>query len=908
MIIDYKFSKSKHRFSISYVTERGGKALLNYDISKFKSYYEDPAGAFTNWNGHKCSVKWTDKPGAHDLRTFIRELPDPDRKKLMGRANPRLYTYDIETDIGDQDEFPEPSEAKFPILNISIVNDTLDTIILGTRELDGTQEELQASFDQWLDDCEFYKKLEFSRKPTIKYAKFQSEEDMLVYFLKNIVAKAPVLAGWNSMLFDWYYITTRLERYYPDIPLSLCSVNGDMTMKVVQDMRGNKVRLSVPVHTLLIDMMDIVGSFDITMMKESLSLDYISSAAVGMHKIKYKGDLKQLYNEDYMKFVFYNAIDSVLVQLIDKKLKTLNILEAQALYMQDKISFAFSKIAIAESIFFQHWYNEGIKIVQPKPFEGDRGELKGAFVGTPVPGRHNWMACLDFASLYPVTQCTCNISFENYMGRDWTEDQLEKFRADPNYFVSVRGTVYKNDKDYTLRKIQSDLRRNRATGKYLAKQLDAVVMSDAEHIIKGKRPKDQEYPDNIKKDLEELGYSITSTNDLYSIDLQEFMNKLKSQITYYQSYEQAVKLIMNSIYGGSSHVMFDWFNIDVANDTTAEGRDLIHLMNAHIPKFFHDHWYELTELHKKLGIELIPGRPADVQIIYNDTDSAYICYDTLLHTIKGFDEMPFRRKVEILVGIHRDFLDKHNNEFMAQHFAERHVKSFHEFELETIAKSGLWIDVKKRYAQILVWKDGKYFDEDDLPMKVKGLEIIKSSYPAQTRKTLKNLVRAILEYSGDNSGLFSYMNQLVQKEKQAWLSASLEDICGNISVNNYTKYIIDDTDPMGVKMEKGTPFAVRGLATYNNIRQVHGLPGDPLYGGKMKYYVIKPQVARKRTYKEQFFCFPAGSYPDWASQYAPIDKIEMFVRCTLDPLNRIMTAIGYKPLRVDGYIDISLFD
>ena len=46
-----------------------------------------------------------------------------------------------------------------------------------------------------------------------------------MYFLKNIVAKVPVLAGWNSMLFDWQYVQNRIKGYYPDINLSNASCN-----------------------------------------------------------------------------------------------------------------------------------------------------------------------------------------------------------------------------------------------------------------------------------------------------------------------------------------------------------------------------------------------------------------------------------------------------------------------------------------------------------------------------------------------------------------------------------------------------------------------------------------------------------------------------------------------------------
>jgi DNA polymerase elongation subunit (family B) len=83
---------------------------------------------------------------------------------------------------------------------------------------------------------------------------------MLKYFLKNIVAKVPVLAGWNSLLFDWHYIQNRIRIYYPDLVFSSCSYNYTMNSKNYQDMRGDKVKLNLPCHTLILDMMDVIGT------------------------------------------------------------------------------------------------------------------------------------------------------------------------------------------------------------------------------------------------------------------------------------------------------------------------------------------------------------------------------------------------------------------------------------------------------------------------------------------------------------------------------------------------------------------------------------------------------------------------------------------------------------------------
>jgi hypothetical protein len=138
--------------------------------------------------------------------------------------------------------------------------------------------------------------------------------------------------------------------------------------------------------------------------------------------------------------------------------------------------------------------------------------------------------------------------------------------------------------------------------------------------------------------------------------------------------------------------------------------------------------------------------------------------------------------------------------------------------------------------------------------------------------------------------------------------ADIEDICGNVGVQGYTKYILDDTNPQGLQIAPKTPYNVRALGNYNWIRNVYNLPGDPLYGGKMKWYCYYPKGFKsKKNTEPQYFAFQSRNYPVWAKEYAPVSYEDMFTRTILDPFNRIIEAIGIGELRSDGSIQMSLF-
>jgi hypothetical protein len=69
----------------------------------------------------------------------------------------------------------------------------------------------------------------------------------------------------------------------------------------------------------------------------------------------------------------------------------------------------------------------------------------------------------------------------------WTPEELENFRKDPNYFVSVMGHVYKNDRDYAFRKVQKKLKSLRDRYKYTGQKIDAELLTEIDRLIKDKK-------------------------------------------------------------------------------------------------------------------------------------------------------------------------------------------------------------------------------------------------------------------------------------------------------------------------------------------------------------------------------------------------------------------------------------
>jgi DNA polymerase elongation subunit (family B) len=912
MILDYNYNKMSRRFYVSYIDEDGNKRVWDKNVARFKSYRYSPTGKYRNWNDLACEEYWTDDPSKFDIKTFIRELPDDLRQKFSMKTFPKLFTFDIECEFDQIEGKSDPN--RHAITSISLCSPSLGTVVFGTKRLSKDEIEfIRQNVLEYVKSIPFYSRTT-DCNPKFDYVYFETERAMIEYFLKNIVARVPILSGWNCVNFDWWYIVNRIRSHFPDLSIASAScINQTESRLAISNFGAANERLPMPIHTFICDMMEVI-QWDHTVMpiKDNVSLDYIAIESLGKGKINYDGDLQDLYENDYKRYVYYNAIDSALVQLINKRFKTIDVFYIYSLYTSEKIEKTFGQIALSEALVWNYFYDIGKKVVF---IDWDRppSNVVGAYVKQPKPGLRQFISCNDFASLYPSTIITTNISFENLIDDDFTEEELERYRKDKNYFVSVNGNVYRTDKDYAFRIIQSQLKENRNVSKYLAKLLDAQVMSDIAHIFKGVGVKHRDYEDKIIAAIRELGYDVSDSDSLSAMDkteLKRFEQKLQSEIEFKSAHEQGMKLMGNAMYGGTGNPSFYWFNNRLANDITGEARNLTLLMEEHLSKFFKENWLKMTDWHKKWNIEVDKKKCEEIfsndydPIIYGDTDSLYIEYESLIATCVGSENWDIDRKLKFVLDVNLDFLNEHNYKYIYDYFEKRNAKSIQNFELETVALAGIWLNVKKRYAQLILWKDGKFYDKDDLPLKVKGLEINKSSIPIYARAILSDVVRYMLEFSNEPN-LVDLINMRVQQHKYQFFNAPIDEICGTLKLSNYSKYIIDDTKDVLVAM-KGTPFQVRAAGNYNVIRNTKRLPGDKLYTGKIKWYHMRRLQGSK---KDEYFAYPAGKYPKWADTYAPVARDIQFQQMVLDPLNRIITAVGLPELRLDGskQISFSLF-
>lgn len=506
MIIDRTWNKKNRTFTISYLDKNGMRKIYNKQMNYWKTYEYNPNGKMTTWDGKKCEVVFKDaskySPNEFDQLEFMYNLPKDMYDELFAMRFPKIYFSDIETEIDD--EFPEPTEAKQRIQLISLVAPDLSVMVIGIKPLDEAQkEELRERYLKYIDDNEFARNLVKKKDFNIRvfYQSYDTEEQMLEYWYTKLLPKIGCLAGWNYYRFDWQYIWNRTINLFGKFKamqlMRSASPTGELSKISWTEMDETKYSIPCPQHCMIWDYMELVKSYEYSMRPyESYSLDWVGSHGVNAHKVKYEGTMKECYEKDYPLFVYYNAIDSCLNALIHYRFKCIESPCSMATVVGIPAQKALGQVALTTANLFRCFYDEDKHVVWDyDAVERTKVQYEGAFCGC-VPGFWNYVVCDDFASLYPSVVMTCNISMEsivkNEVGPDslgryteipWTEEELDKFRADPNYFVSLTGVVFKNDQEYTFSKMQRKQKERRNHYKYLNWEAQGKLMMEVDRLI-----------------------------------------------------------------------------------------------------------------------------------------------------------------------------------------------------------------------------------------------------------------------------------------------------------------------------------------------------------------------------------------------------------------------------------------
>ena len=446
------------RFRISHFGKDGQVKFKDIAIPKTEKYKWELANGdrkdpfFLSWDGKPVKRTRCNFLGKFRTEEFLSSLPSTVTDEIYEFNQPEVWFCDIEVEVGE--EFPDPAVASTPVLTVALVNSSGRVFVLGTKALSSQQ---ILSIQKRMQD--YFKTVDIDI--IFQYEYFQSESEMLYTLFEKWFKKMPLITGWNFVGFDWKFLMNRAKRI--GIDPSRCSVNGIM--------KGDDL---IPQHKIVVDYLDLYKRWDrVIKIKENNKLETVATAAIGISKVKYNGTFMDLYNTDFETYVYYNAVDTMLVYLIDKKLKTLQTFLMLGNVTRVEALRAISPIWMTEAIVTREFYKQK-KVVAELKKNVKTTSFEGAYVKQPDPGLHEWIATFDFASLYPSAMRQWNISPESFVGRNTiVPDGCVK---------TASGSIFDNSKDSILRTVLTSFygKRKEAKAKSFELELEIAKLENLE--------------------------------------------------------------------------------------------------------------------------------------------------------------------------------------------------------------------------------------------------------------------------------------------------------------------------------------------------------------------------------------------------------------------------------------------
>ena len=766
---------------------------------------------------------------APEQQFLIEMYKEHNNKPEFSKFPLKVFLLDIEVDTTVDSAFPTPEKAAVPI-NLITVFDTLTK----TTHTWG----LAQRYKPTIEDCIYH------------YC--EDEKDLILQFVDFWKTDYPDIAsGWNSSNFDFPYIINRFMKIFGEDFIHQLSPTGNVRgRKVFTDMGKETTIWSIQGVSLL-DYMDLYKTFS-PGEKESFSLNYISELELGEGKIAYNAvSLGELAATDWKTFVDYNIQDVHLLVRLEEKLKFLEIARMLAYKGCTNFEAALGKVAIVTGAVSIQAAKQGY-IIPTFPNNLERESYEGGFVRDPEKGLQQAVVSFDVNSLYPNTIITLNISPETKIGKVVSGD-FEAFNGD----ITIRLI---NGKIHTLTASKFKT--------FLAKE--QISLSKAGVLYsqktKGVIPNliDEIYSERVKTKQELTKLKKNKNKD-------DFKAQLK--ITYFDTLQYTLKILLNSIYGTFANKHSSLMDIDHATSITVTGQN-VSKAGGHIIDNF---------VKTKYGVDKSVTK-------YGDTDSLYISIQPILekHKIPLLVEGQINPKVHEIV----DKIDKHVNTEILE-WARKDLFSVdprYVFKREVISDVGIFLQ-KKRYILHVLDEEGVAVDK----FKYTGIELARSTTPKKVKKFIEEIIKTALLTQD-----FKQTNETYRQSYTSFQKLDPNDIAARTSINNLEKYA---EGASLYKFKNATPSHVKGAIAYNIL--IKELKIDDKYEAVQTGQKVKKLYCAKNKYGLDAITYVSVLPEEFGIK---IDWDKMFSKLVTQPTERLYDAIGWTLPEIGKEIQTDLFD
>jgi len=778
---------------------------------KYKSIFGDDLEKVYSFNPKDPSLFESDVP--IETRILIDAYEDTDD---LSEGHRVLY---LDIEVSTEGGFPNVNEADKEITAIAICDGVTQKYTAFILDRDG--------------------KLEQFSKDNVEVLSFTTEESLLSHFITKWEEIQPtIVTGWNSNDFDMPYLYRRMKSVIGGSQAKRMSPIG---ITYINDW-SKKLVIAGVTH---LDYMRLYEKLNIKK-EPSYALNAIGKKIVGMEKITYKGSLDDLYKSDINKYIEYNLNDVKIIVALEKKLQFIEL--ARAICHKGHVPYDCYQMSsrFIEGAILMYLRRKG-QVAKNKPLEGreeyeqrmDENEegFEGAYVKAPVPGRYEWVFDLDLTSMYPNIIISLNISPETKIG------VIDRIEYDDKHIADRRKDLtddWQNLSDNTQKETPLEQYIEQRLYGYSAKMYTQNRVST--YHIGGNAYSH----DDFKKLVNDSKLSIASNGVLYYkettgvipeilvkwFDERKEMRKMakkyheqgdEGMYEFYEQRQKVQKVLLNSIYGVLGLPIFRFYDKDNASAVTITGQDIIKTTGKAINEYF------------KKTLNETEGD----WVIYTDTDSCFASALPIIEKnmpkIDQNDEKQMTEAILKVTGEVQSFVNKFYD-MMAVRFFNIEKHRF-DAKQEVIAKTGFWL-AKKRYAQFIINKGGIVCDE----MEVKGIDVVRTSFPIQFRKFMQQFLDDILRKTDKSIIDQNILNFL----ESNLINSPVIEIAKNTSVKfksgGETKTDYNPKSRNKFKYIKGTTAQAKAALFYNDLLQHWELDKiiPPIFHGqKIKWVYLK---------------------------------------------------------------------
>lgn len=661
-----------------------------------------------------------------------------------------------------------------------------------------------------------------------EYRRFDDELEMMHDFFKFVQHEKPdIISGWNVDGFDIPYICNRISFLGHKEWTNLLSP-WKFVPEIHTDKTGERT-LTIPGLTVL-DYMRLYKKFCMTP-RESYSLNSIAHAELGEKKTDYSefDSLQDLYKRNWNLFCEYNKRDVYLVKKLDDKMKFFDLATNYAYLGKVNFEDVFGTVKYWDIKIYNELFLKKIAVPNHPPV-AEQYDFVGGYVKDPQVGMHRWMSSFDLDSLYPNLIVQYNMSPETI---------LDHVPEKNDYIEDIIDGTFDN----------SDLLKKNvvmtANGVYFSKEKQGFIPEIIEKIYAERK--------SVKQEMIELEKKLQVTK----VGVKEMREKVEQL----NSHQYVLKIALNSLFGGIANKHFRYYDIRIASAITMTGQAVVRRCERNTNRFMN----KILKTDKDYVIAI-------------DTDSVFVCMEDLIDKYCP-DQTDVDKVIDIMDKISaQKILPMMNKGFDELFVYLNGYKSRMNIKRESLSSKAIFL-AKKKYVMYVYNNEGVKYAEPKL--KIKGLEIVRSSTPEICREAIKKGVKIIFDEG--ESATQSYIKEFREK----FINSSADAVAFPRGINDLEKWVDNNGRP-----KTGMPMHV--TAAYNFNMMIDKLSLNKKYekiksGEKVKFiYLKKPNPVQSHT-----IAFPS-LLPKELGIDEYIDYDVQFEKAFLSPIKSIMDVIGWQ--------------